>query len=140
MIHMLADDAPFAVPLERYERPALRVLVNFGIVTGRDPTQQEVRDLAREIERHAPSATIYVEQRYELGAGIDICLHEVRIEVPDQVVDGLREAIDRQELQQRLVHAGAGWVARCVGSVGDSTSIAQLRARRAVVDGRDLGS
>ena len=137
---MLADDAPFAVPLERYERPALRVLVNFGIVTGRDPTQQEVQQLAREIERHAPSATIYVEQRYELGAGIDICLHEVRIEVPDQVVDGLRETVDREQLQQRLVQAGAAWVARCIGNIGDSSSIAQLRARKAVVDGRDVGA
>ena len=96
---MLADDAPFAVPLERYERPALRVLVNFGIVTGRDPSQQEVQELAREVERHAPSATIYVEQRYELGTGIHICLHEVRIEVPDQVVDGLRDTVEREELE-----------------------------------------
>ena len=135
---MLADDAPFAVPLERYDHPALRVLVNFGIVTGRDPTQQEVQQLAGEVGRHVPRATIVVEQLYELGAGIDILLHEVRIEVPDQVVDELRETIDRDELQRRLVQAGAGWVGSCIGNLGDSTSIAELRARKAVVDGRDL--
>jgi hypothetical protein len=137
MTYMLADDAPFAVPLERYEAPALRVLANFGIVTGRVPTQQEVQQLAREVEHHVPTATIFVEQRYELGAGIDICLHEVRIEVPDRVVDGLRDSIEPEELQERIVLAAAAWVGRCVGSHGDATSIAELRARKAVVDGRD---
>ncbi len=82
-LSLQADDAPFAVPLERYEHPALRVLVNFGIVTGRDPTQQEI--------------------------------------------------------QQRLVREGATWVGRCIANVGDTSSLAELRARRAVVDGRDVG-
>lgn len=136
---MRADDAPFAVPLERYEQPALRVLVNFGIVTGRDPTQQEIQELARAVSRHVPSASIFVEQRYEVGTGIDICVHEVRIEVPDQVVDEVRETLDRDEIEQRLLHEGAAWLGRSIGNVGDTSSLAELRARRAVVDGRDVG-
>lgn len=131
----MATDPPLAVPLDPFTRPALAVLVNFGVATGRDPSREEIDELARELRRHVRTSTITAEQRYEVGEQVEILLHEVRIEVPDDVVEEMDE--DALAVRARILDVASAWAARCVEKVGGPMTLAQRLAREAVVDRGD---
>jgi hypothetical protein len=127
----MSSDAPLAIPLDP-ETPAFSILVNFGVAAGRDPTRQEVEELARAVRRHVSAASITVTERYEVGEQVEVCLHEVRIEVHEEVVGAIGS--DRIALRTRLVETAAAWASGCVEKVGEPRTLTERLARQAVVD------
>ena len=106
--------------------------MNFGVITGRDPAREEIDELARSLRQHVRAATITAEQRYDVGEQVAMCLHEVRIEVSDDVVDAMGE--DALAVRTRILDAAWEWAARCVDKVAGPMTLAERIAREAVVD------
>jgi hypothetical protein len=65
---------------EREGRPEL--VVNFGVFSGREATEAEIRRLAQRLLGELPSVEIVSERCYEFDAGVEATVHQVRIVVP----------------------------------------------------------
>ena len=128
----MAGEPPIAVPLDRYDRPATAVLVNFGVVAGREPTAREVEELGRTLLGEVQRATIRREHRLEVGGDFAVSIHDVIVEVPDDVADGHHPLV----LQARLVELASAWARACADDPGDPQTLAERLARQAVVDER----
>ena len=126
-------DVPAAVPVDRFDPPAAAVLVNFGLIAGRDPTREETEQLARSLHEHLHAGSVIVEQRYEVGQQLDIRLHGVRIEVPHEAAESLGGGAP---LRDWLIQTATRWVEDCAKSPG-TTTLAERLAREAVVGGED---
>jgi len=110
---------------------ALTVLVNFGIVAGRTPSRVEIEALWEAIRGDVSGVIISVEHRYEFrGSAAEICLDQVRIEVPEGTVP--RDQLGG--VAPRVLDATRGWVAECVQSLEGTMTLAERLARQAVVD------
>jgi hypothetical protein len=124
-----------AVPLDVLKQPALAVLVNFGRVTGREPTRRELEQLAQVVRDLVPVFSIVDEQRFEVGEEIEVLLTEVRIEVSDTGL-ALTEA-DPPTLRSAIVAAARDWVSRCADDAGEPSTLAERLAGEAVVGEND---
>jgi hypothetical protein len=112
---------------------ALSFLVNFGVAAGREVTRTEVHRLAAQLLEILPGVTIVSEQRFESGAESESELHQVRVEVAQDVLPV--EEPDIEALRTRLTDALAAWVESCVHTLaGAELTEAELAAREAVVD------
>lgn len=79
------------------------IVVNFGILTGREATQAEIDRLARSLstEAHAgPDITIVSSRRQDYGVGIETVTHQILVTVSNGVAFEV-EALCR------------AWVLRC---------------------------
>lgn len=123
----LPTEPPYAVLLDAVQPPALEVLVNFGVATGRKPIDEEVRELARAVKTLAETASVSVETRYEVGAGLDVRLEVVRIAVPGEALLG-----DVEEAGTELVRLAGDWAMTCRASPGQAETLAERIAREAV--------
>lgn len=124
----LPSEPPYAVSLDGVERPAVEVLVNFGVAAGRKPTGEEVDELARAVKTLAGTALISVESRYEVGTELDVRLDTVRIEVPEDALLGQ----DVEEARTELVRLAGDWALACRASPGQAETLAERIAREAV--------
>jgi hypothetical protein len=61
-------------------RPEL--VVNFGVYSGREATEAEIRRLAQRLLEQLESVEIISERRYELDAEVEATVHQVRVVVP----------------------------------------------------------
>ena len=77
-------------------------------------------------------ATIRREHRLEVGGAFDMSIHDVIVEVPDDVADGHHPLV----LQARLVELTSDWARACADDPGDPQTLAERLARQAVVDER----
>jgi hypothetical protein len=79
------------------------IVINFGILCGREATQAEIDRLAQSLNDDAgagPDITIVASRRQDYGHGIETVSHQVRVEATG-VLSALPEAVCRE------------WVARC---------------------------
>jgi hypothetical protein len=129
-VRLVASRPPAAVPLDRYEQPELTVLVNFGLLAGREPSPAEIEKLAQRLLAEVERATIKREQRFDIGERLNAYLHEVVIEIPDDAASGPHRLV----LQQRVIEAASEWVEECIADPGDPHNLAERLARQAVVD------
>jgi hypothetical protein len=65
---------------EREGRPEL--VVNFGVYSGREATEAEIRRLAALLLEELESVEIVAERRYEFDADVEATVHQVRVVVP----------------------------------------------------------
>jgi hypothetical protein len=65
---------------EREGRPEL--VVNFGVYSGREATEAEIRRLAALLLEELESVEIVSERRYEFDADVEATVHQVRVVVP----------------------------------------------------------
>jgi len=65
---------------EREGRPEL--VVNFGVYSGREATEAEIRRLAGLLLEELDSVEIISERRYECDADVEATVHQVRVVVP----------------------------------------------------------
>ena len=72
----------FAVPASA---PANEVRVNFGVFAGRAVTSAEIESLAHALVPDFGHVTIVAEERHELSWHSSMSVHQVRIELPDDV-------------------------------------------------------
>jgi hypothetical protein len=67
---------------EREHDGLQELVVNFGVYSGREPTDAEIYRLARLLLEEIDSVEIISERRYEFGAEVEATVHTVRIVVP----------------------------------------------------------
>lgn len=80
------------------------ILVNFGVISGREATAAEIEELARELHVRLSAFSIVSEQRYEFAGDVEAAVHQVRIQV---------EAPIDEELRGRLLEIVERWAASC---------------------------
>src|SRR5262245_10585182 len=81
----------------------LDVLVNFGLLAGREATPAEIDELARLLRPDVHEVTIVSETRHEIGLSAEGEVYLVRISVDDSF-DGLAE---------RIVDTASFWARMC---------------------------
>ena len=81
------------------------LVVNFGVYSGREATEAEIRRLAQTLLEELESVEIVAERRYEFDAGVEATVHQVRIVVP-RAADGL---------ERDLTPIVSDWAHDCIG-------------------------
>jgi hypothetical protein len=100
---MQTDSLPIAFVVEDPDHPSVEIRVNFGIFAGRDATPAEIDDLAKRLLFEVEEIEIVSEQIYEVAAGSEAQLHQVRICVSDPLADS-----------SRLVATAEQWAHACI--------------------------
>jgi hypothetical protein len=116
--------APDAAP------PAFQVVVNFGVVVGRQATEDELVRLGESLREETTGLTVVSEQRLEFGREGQAAVHQVRVEVDEQAAASISSS-----LYDRVIAVAAQWVRDCRSQPGGRT-LAERYARDAVVDDR----
>jgi hypothetical protein len=75
---------------EREGRPEL--VVNFGVYSGREATEAEIRRLAGLLLDEVDTVEIVTERRYEFDADVEATVHQVRVVVQPSD-DGREDAL-----------------------------------------------
>jgi hypothetical protein len=101
---MEIDSLPIAFVVDHPDAPSWEIRVNFGIFAGREATPAEIDDLAKRLLFDVDEIEIVSEQIYEVAAGSEAQLHQIRIAVTDPLADS-----------SRLVSAAEQWAHACIG-------------------------
>jgi hypothetical protein len=96
------------------EPSALEVRVNFGVFAGREATPAELDDLGRAVMAEVGHVTIVSEHRHELGGHTETSLHQVRIDVPRNVLPD--DVVEVEWIRDRLVRLAERWAHTCFDS------------------------
>jgi hypothetical protein len=101
-----------AFPVRAPEAPGLEIRVNFGIFAGREATSAEIEELGSSLLPEIGIAEISSENRYEFSPESEAEVHQVRIEVPAEVLPVDDFLIG--ELAGRLVAIAERWATECI--------------------------
>jgi hypothetical protein len=82
-----------------------RLVVNFGVYSGREATEAEIFRLAQSLLDELGSVEIVAERRYELDSDVGATVHQVDVEVP-------QTAVGREE---RLISFVEDWAEDAIG-------------------------
>ena len=104
-------DLPIAFVTHVHEPPGLELLINFGVLTGREATPAEIDELAAALLGAASQVSIISEQRHEIGPQAEASLHQVRVELPHDSLPGSGPDLDA--LERQLVAAAESWARAC---------------------------
>ena len=106
---MLAE--PMLVFASATDDRSLELSVNFGLFAGREATSPEIDQLAQHLLAKIDRVTIVSEQRYEIGAGAEATVHQIRVTIePEQLPDNND---DLSELRGRLLELTEQWTRSC---------------------------
>ena len=94
---------------EHRPTPGLEVRVNFGVFAGRNATQAEIDDLARQLHREVDSIAIIAEERHEFGGVVEASLRQVVIEIPES----------RDGLEETVLEIAEQWAKECIHARSD---------------------
>jgi len=86
-------------------RAGRRLVINFGVYSGREATEAEIYRLAQALLRELGSVEIVSEQRYEVAPDTEATVHQVYVELP--------EAVEAQE--ERLISLVEDWAEDAIG-------------------------
>jgi gamma-glutamylcyclotransferase (GGCT)/AIG2-like uncharacterized protein YtfP len=86
-------------------RAGPRLVVNFGVFSGREATEAEVFRLAQTLLEELDSVEIVSEHRYEFDADVEATVHQVCIAIP-------RSAEGREGELAEVVET---WARDCIG-------------------------
>ena len=95
--------------VREHEPPALAVRVNFGVFAGRDATPAEIDELARRLASDLDTFTVIAEQRHEFGGAVEAAIHQVRVEVAGDALEG-----DVDDVCDRIVEIADAWASACI--------------------------
>lgn len=65
-------------------RGGKRLVVNFGVYSGREATEAEIFRLGQSLLEELDSVEIVAERRYEFAADVEATVHQVLIELPQR--------------------------------------------------------
>lgn len=102
-------DPTMAFAVQRDDPPAIEIRVNFGVFAGRAATRAEIDRLAEWLLDEVPDVSIISEERHEIDAHAEASVHQVRIEIARESVNG-----NRDELEQRILERAEHWARQCV--------------------------
>src|SRR5205085_12168004 len=97
------ENPPVAFAVDMQDQPSVEIRVNFGIFAGREATRAEIDDLAKRLLFEVDEIEIVSEQIYEVAAGSEAQLHQVRIAVSDPLADS-----------SKLAAAAEQWAHACI--------------------------
>jgi hypothetical protein len=104
--------APIAFASTAAEPPHLEIRINFGVFAGREATPAELDDLGRAALAEVEHVTLVSERRHELGGQTETALHQVRMDVPHEVL--AEDQVDAKWMRDRLIRLAERWARRCI--------------------------
>jgi hypothetical protein len=104
-------DFPMAFAVTGQETPVIEVRVNFGMFAGRDATNAEIDRLAEWLLDEVGEVSIIAEERHEIDAQVEASVHQVRIEIGNDVP---RDEVARKALEDRVLERAEHWARLCV--------------------------
>ena len=107
----LIDEPAISLLVREHEEPGIEVRVNFGVFAGRRATAAEIDELALALRESLPSFAIVSEERHEFGDAVEASVHQVVVEVPQEIADE-----EPQLLAERIVFATNGWALECIAA------------------------
>ena len=107
----LIDEPAISLLVREHEDPGIEVRVNFGVFAGRHATPAEIEELALALRESVPSFAIVSEERHEFGDAVEASVHQVVVEVPQEIADE-----EPQLLAERIVFAANGWALECIAA------------------------
>lgn len=105
----MMDEISMAFAVQRHDPPAIEVRVNFGVFAGREATPAEIDRLAEWLLDEVGEVSIISEERHEIDSHVEASVHQVRIEVSPENVNG-----DRTEIERRILERAEHWAHVCV--------------------------
>ena len=107
----LLDEPAISLLVREQEEPGVEVRVNFGVFAGRHATPAEIDELALALRDFVPSFAIVSENRHEFGNAVEASVHQVVVEVAQEIAGEEREL-----LAEQIVFAANGWALECIAS------------------------
>jgi hypothetical protein len=107
----LIDEPAISLLVREHEEPGIEVRVNFGVFAGRHATPAEIDELALALRDSVTSFAIVSEDRHEFGDAVEASVHQVVVEVPQEIADE-----EPQLLAERIVFAANGWALECIAA------------------------
>src|SRR5262245_65789342 len=107
----LIDEPAISLLVREHEDPGIEVRVNFGLFAGRHATPAEIDELALTLRNSLPSFAIVSEERHEFGDAVEAAVHQVVVEVPQEIADEEPKLLDDQ-----FVLAAIGWALECIAA------------------------
>lgn len=104
--------APIAFASNGREPPHIEIRINFGVFSGREATPAELDDLGRVVLAEVEHVTLVSEHRHDLGGHTETSLHQVRMDVPRDVLP--RDEVEAASLRNRLVRLAEKWARGCI--------------------------
>ena len=106
--------APIAFASTVADPPHLEIRINFGVFAGREATPAELDDLGRAVIAEVGHVTLVSEHRHELGGQTETSLHQVRMDVPGDLLPD--DQVEAEWLRDRLVRLAEQWARSCIDS------------------------
>jgi hypothetical protein len=78
-------------------RAGPRLIVNFGVFSGREATEAEIFRLAQALLEELDSVEIISEQRFEFAPEVEATVHQVSVELPRGAEGNERELLSMVE-------------------------------------------
>ena len=107
----LIDEPAISLLVREHEDPGIEVRVNFGVFAGRHATPAEIDELALTLRDILPSFAIVSEERHEFGDSVEAAVHQVVVEVPQELL-----AEEPTLLGEQIVLAANGWALECIAA------------------------
>jgi len=103
------DQTPLTFIPEPRDAPELEIRVNFGMFAGRDATNAEIDDLARDLLGVLRRVSIVSLRRHEFDAEVEAAIHQVKVEASsaDARTTGT-------ELEAQLLELIDAWARRAI--------------------------
>ena len=104
--------APIAFASTVEEPPHLEIRINFGVFAGREATPAELDELGRAVIAEVGHVTLVSEHRHELGGHTETSLHQVRMDVPGELLPD--DEVESEWLCGRLIRLAEQWARSCI--------------------------
>src|SRR5215470_10900017 len=105
----LVDEPAISLLVREHEEPGIEVRVNFGVFAGRHATPAEIDELALALRKSLTSFAIVSEERHEFGDTVEASVHQVVVEVPQELAGEEPEL-----LAEQIVLTANGWALDCI--------------------------
>ena len=86
-------------------RAGNRLVVNFGVYSGREATEAEIYRLGQSLLAELHSVEIIAERRFEFAPEVEATVHQVHVELPR----------DAEGQEDRLIPLVEDWAADAIG-------------------------
>jgi hypothetical protein len=107
----LFDEPAISRLVRKHAEPGIEIRVNFGVFAGRHATPAEIDELAAALRDSVASFAIVSEVRHEFADAVEASVHQIVIEVPQEIADEEPEL-----LAERIVLSANGWALDCIAS------------------------
>jgi hypothetical protein len=106
------DGSPLAFLAEPTDAADIEIRVNFGVFAGREATNAEIDDLARDLLDVLGRVSVVSLRRHEFDHEGEAAIHQVKVEA--EAADALSGGDDLDALQARVLDIVDGWARRAI--------------------------